>query len=222
MGVKVTAFSSVTLDPSFSHKRLISYEIYCRETRREARTICIILLGASTVSETSLNAEMITHTWTQASSLLSSGKKWSHVSWGRALCRDVDVNDDDIIVVVVVIISRDDSKVWRLCNRNTAHVKCKKTKVIPVIMRRLEPSQNHSENTWAIYRKGTKSRKYRKQPYWSLHTYFEKYYCKSTKHWTGEIILRVPWIVAVEYLQYYVPHKCFRYVTVSILHTADS
>ena len=25
-----------------------------------------------------------------------------------------------------------------------------------------------------------KSRNYRKQPYWALHTYFGKYYCKNT------------------------------------------
>ena len=35
------------------------------------------------------------------------------------------------------------------------------TKVIPVIIRQLEPSQNHSESTWATYRENTKSRNYK-------------------------------------------------------------
>jgi len=32
----------------------------------------------------------------------------------------------------------------------------------------------------------------KKEPYWTLHTYFRKYYCKSTKYLTQEIKLHVP------------------------------
>jgi len=34
--------------------------------------------------------------------------------------------------------------------------------------------QSHSENTRATYQENMKSRNYRKQPYWALHTYFGK------------------------------------------------
>jgi len=50
-----------------------------------------------------------------------------------------------------------------------------KTKVIPVILGRLGLLQSHSENTCATYQENMKSRNYRKQPYWALHTYFGKY-----------------------------------------------
>jgi hypothetical protein len=59
MGFNVVASSTVTFAPSFSYSRLISHETYCTHTRREARTICVTLLGAS-LSEISLNDEVIT------------------------------------------------------------------------------------------------------------------------------------------------------------------
>ena len=37
--------------------------------------------------------------------------------------------------------------------------------------------QNHSDNTWATNRERTKLRKYKKQPYWALHTYCGKCWC---------------------------------------------
>jgi hypothetical protein len=49
-----------------------------------------------------------------------------------------------------------------------------RTKVILVIKARLGAFQSHLENTRATYREVTKLRNYRKQPYWALHTYFEK------------------------------------------------
>ena len=36
-------------------------------------------------------------------------------------------------------------------------------------------NNNNLENTWATYQETMKSRNYRKQPYWALHTYFGKY-----------------------------------------------
>jgi hypothetical protein len=52
--------------------------------------------------------------------------------------------------------------------------------IIIIIILHLEPSQNRSENASIIYRESMKSRNYRKQPYWALHTYCGKYKCKST------------------------------------------
>jgi hypothetical protein len=46
----------------------------------------------------------------------------------------------------------------------------------------MEPSQSHSDSTGATYQESTKSRKYRKQPYWALRTYCGKYWCKGTEH----------------------------------------
>ena len=60
------------------------------------------------------------------------------------------------------------------------------------------PFQNHSENTWATYRENTKSRNYRKQPYWALHTHCGKYWCKSTIDVTLQITLYAPWTVTTE------------------------
>jgi len=45
-----------------------------------------------------------------------------------------------------------------------------KTKVIPVILGRLGLFQSYTENTSATYQENMKSRNYRKQPYWALHT----------------------------------------------------
>ena len=36
-------------------------------------------------------------------------------------------------------------------------------------------NDNNNNNTWLIYQENMKSRNYRKQPYWILHTYFRKY-----------------------------------------------
>jgi hypothetical protein len=46
----------------------------------------------------------------------------------------------------------------------------------------MEPSQSHSDSTWATYQDSTKARTYRKQPYWALRTYCGKYWCKGTEH----------------------------------------
>jgi len=55
------------------------------------------------------------------------------------------------------------------------HMCNEKTKVIPVARGgQKEPSKNLPQNTRVTYRENTKSRNYRKQPYWALHTYCGK------------------------------------------------
>jgi hypothetical protein len=50
-----------------------------------------------------------------------------------------------------------------------------KTKVLPVITGATRTISKSFRNTQATYRVSTKSRNFRKQPYWALHTYFGKY-----------------------------------------------
>jgi hypothetical protein len=61
-----------------------------------------------------------------------------------------------------------------------------KTKVIPAIIQTTEPSHNHPQNTSATYRQSTTSSNYRQQPYWALHTYSGKYWCKVQNIERGE------------------------------------
>jgi len=56
-------------------------------------------------------------------------------------------------------------------------------------------NNNNTGKAWGTSRESTKSRNYRKQPYWSLHTYFGPYYGESTKRLSWEITVHVPWIV---------------------------
>ena len=50
-----------------------------------------------------------------------------------------------------------------------------KLNVIPVIIGATGTILKSLENTRATYQENMKSRNYRKQPYWALHTYFGKY-----------------------------------------------
>ena len=50
-----------------------------------------------------------------------------------------------------------------------------KTKVIPVIIGATGTISKTFRKYVATYRETMKSRNYRKQPYWALHTYFGKY-----------------------------------------------
>jgi len=54
-----------------------------------------------------------------------------------------------------------------------------KTKVIPVIIG-ATGTISKSFRKYVIYQENMKSRNYRKQPYWVLHTYLGKYNYKST------------------------------------------
>jgi hypothetical protein len=50
-----------------------------------------------------------------------------------------------------------------------------KANVIPVMIRATGTISNYSDKTCATYWESTKSWNYKKQPYWTLHTYFGKY-----------------------------------------------
>jgi hypothetical protein len=55
-----------------------------------------------------------------------------------------------------------------------------KSRVIPVIIGATGTISKSFRNTWTPYQETMKLRNYRKLPYWALHTYFGKCWCKST------------------------------------------
>jgi len=63
---------------------------------------------------------------------------------------------------------------------------------------KLDPIQNHSDNTWATNQESKKSRNYKKRPYWVVHTYFEEHWCTNTKHSTWKVTLLVAKTVITE------------------------
>jgi len=59
-------------------------------------------------------------------------------------------------------------------------------------------TQNISYRTKATYRESVKSRNCKKQPCWTLHMHFVKYYSTSTKNLAWEVTLHVPYILTTE------------------------
>jgi len=49
-----------------------------------------------------------------------------------------------------------------------------KSRVTSVTTETTGSTSNHPENIWARHMGSTKSRNYRQQPYWALHTHFGK------------------------------------------------
>jgi hypothetical protein len=71
-----------------------------------------------------------------------------------------------------------------------------KANVIPVITGQLKIFHTvPEEHTGKARNQGTTKKK---QPCWTLHTHFVKYYSKSTKHSAFEVTLYVPYVLTTE------------------------